>query len=156
MMRIRIVKSATGAVTVFDMPEEIITNTRRAFNTSPTTLTGYPAGEIPEGKYIGPASDPSCIFLFTGDCGAADQIMIQAPSFVRFDMRVKKKFPFGRKAYFELDVEVLNVFDNVNFNYVFNPGSGNTVFQVQSAYTDINTTYDPGGRIGQIVWRLTW
>jgi hypothetical protein len=75
---------------------------------------------------------------------------------VRFDMRVKKKFPFGRKAYFELDVEVLNVFDNVNFNYVFNPGSGNTVFQVQSAYTDINTTYDPGGRIGQIVWRLTW
>jgi Carboxypeptidase regulatory-like domain len=36
-MRLRIVKSATGATTVFDMPEDIITNTRRAFNTSPTT-----------------------------------------------------------------------------------------------------------------------
>jgi hypothetical protein len=27
---------------------------------------------------------------------------------------------------------------------------------VTSAYTDINTTFDPGGRIGQIHWRINW
>ncbi len=24
------------------------------------------------------------------------------------------------------------------------------------SYTDINTTFDPGGRIGQLVWRINW
>jgi len=37
-----------------------------------------------------------------------------------------------------------------------NPGEGSTIFQVTSAYTDINTTFDPGGRIGQVVWRINW
>ena len=32
-------------------------------------------------------------------------------------MRVKKRFPFGGKASVELDFEVLNVFDNINFNH---------------------------------------
>src|SRR5688572_15732373 len=63
---------------------------------------------------------------------------------------------FGRTASFELDFEVLNVFDNVNFDPAYNPGSGNTIFQVTSGYTDINTTFDPGGRLGQIVWRINW
>jgi hypothetical protein len=84
------------------------------------------------------------------------QLLITAPPFTRIDMRFKKKFPFGRKANFELDFEILNVFDNVNFLYEFNPGGGNGVFLVEDAYTDINTTYDPGGRIGQIVWRINW
>ena len=25
-----------------------------------------------------------------------------------------------------------------------------------TCYTDINPTFDPGGRLGQIVWRLNW
>ncbi|HEY7498463.1 MAG TPA: hypothetical protein VH740_08115 [Vicinamibacterales bacterium] len=28
--------------------------------------------------------------------------------------------------------------------------------QVPSGDTDINMTFDPGGRIGQIVWRVNW
>lgn len=43
---------------------------------------------------------------------------------------------------------MLNALDNINFNPAFNPGSGNTIFQVTTAYTDINTTFDPGGRLG--------
>jgi len=27
---------------------------------------------------------------------------------------------------------------------------------VTSAYTDVNTTFDPGGRVGQLVWRFDW
>ncbi len=55
-----------------------------------------------------------------------------------------------------MQLDLLNAFDNVNFNSQFNPGGGATVFQVTSGYTDINTTFDPGGRIGQIVLRMNF
>jgi hypothetical protein len=51
---------------------------------------------------------------------------------------------------------VLNVFDNINFNHNATPGGGTGTFQVTSAYTDIYTTFDPGGRIGQLVLRFNW
>jgi hypothetical protein len=57
---------------------------------------------------------------------------------------------------FELRLDVLNVFDNINFNPVANPGSGATIFQTGSAYTDASNTYDPGGRLGQIMVRFNW
>jgi hypothetical protein len=155
--KIRIVRDPeTGTTTVFSMPQDILENTRRAFNTSPTSPTGYGADGPPTGRYLAPVSDQNCLSLFAGDCGVARQLLIMAPPFTRLDLRFKKKFPFGRRANFELDFEVLNAFDNVNFNYAFNPGGGNGVFLVDDAYTDINTTYDPGGRIGQIVWRINW
>ena len=49
-------------------------------------------------------------------------------------------------------------FDNINFNHAvnFNPGTSLDTFRVTSAYTDANTTFDPGGRIGQLVWRINW
>ena len=58
----------------------------------------------------------------------------------------------------QLMAEVLNVFDNINFNHSVNfaPANGEDTFRVTSAYTDINTTFDPGGRIGQLVWRINW
>lgn len=51
---------------------------------------------------------------------------------------------------------MLNVFDNINFNHQATPGGAADTFQVETAYTDINSTADPGGRIGQIQWRITW
>jgi hypothetical protein len=54
------------------------------------------------------------------------------------------------------------VFDTINFNHggtttnVLNPNNGQNTFRVTSAYTDINTTFDPGGRVGQLVWRINW
>jgi hypothetical protein len=153
---IRIVKSATGAVTVFNLPDDIIENTRRAYNTDPTTPSGYPVGGEPTGRYIAPASSPGCIYLFTFDCGTSEQIWVRGPWFSRWDFTFRKRFPIGGRATFDLAFEMLNALDNVNFNPVFNPGSGNTIFQVTSGYTDINTTFDPGGRLGQIVTRFSW
>ena len=69
---------------------------------------------------------------------------------------VPKRVPIGGRATFDLDFELLNAFDNTNFNPAFNPGGGDTIFQVTSGYTDINTTFDPGGRLGQIVTRFSW
>lgn len=154
--KIRTVKSDTGTITVFSFPQDIIDNTRRAYNTDPTSATGYSADGVPTGRYIGPASDPGCIALYAGDCGADRQVLLLGPLETRFDMSIKKRFPFGRKANVEVALDVLNVFDNINFNHASTPGSGANTFRVTSAYTDINTTFDPGGRIGQLSWRITW
>ena len=84
-------------------------------------------------------------------------------------MRLKKSFGLGGRRSFEIMAEVLNVFDTINFNHGGptstiqggtslnpSPNDGNDTFRVTSAYTDINTTFDPGGRVGQLVWRLNW
>jgi hypothetical protein len=156
--KIRTVKSADGTTTVYDFPQDIIDNTRRAFNTDPTSATHYGGDGPPTGRYIAPASDPSCVKIYDGDCGVPVQQLLLGPMFSRWDMRLNKKFPFGRKASFELAVEMLNVFDNINFNFATdpNPATSSNTFRVTSAFTDINTTADPGGRIGQLQWRISW
>jgi hypothetical protein len=153
---IRTVRSDIGDITVFSFPQDIVDNTRRAYNTDPTSLTGYSGDGAPTGRYIAPASTPDCIAIYRGDCGAPRQVLLRGPVETRFDMRLNKRFPFGRKANVELTLEVLNVFDNINFNHNATPGGAADTFQVETAYTDINTTADPGGRIGQIQWRFTW
>jgi hypothetical protein len=157
---IRADRSATGTTTVWSFPQDIVDNTRRAFNTDPTSSTGYGAEGPPTGRYIAPLSSPECLSVYVGDC-APRQITLNGPLFSRVDMRIKKRFPFARKAYVEIDFEMQNVFDSANFNHAFDltpdaPLTANDVFRVTSAYTDINTTYDPGGRLGQIVWRVSW
>jgi hypothetical protein len=73
-------------------------------------------------------------------------------------MRLKKEFPIKSRVTFQLIAEVLNVFDSENFNHSTNlaPTNVTDAFRVTSAYTDVNTTFDPGGRIGQLAWRVSW
>jgi hypothetical protein len=153
--KIRIDRSVTPSI-VYLLPQDIVDNTRRAFNTDPTSATGYGADGPPTGRYLAPEADANCVPIEPGDCSGKRNVFVWGPKFVRFDFSLKKRFPFGRKASFDFTFEMLNVFDNVNFNSAFNPGGGATIFQTNSAYTDINNTFDPGGRLGQIVWRLNW
>ena len=48
------------------------------------------------------------------------------------------------------------MFDNINFNQSNSPGAGAGIFQATTAYTDLNNVFDPGGRLGQLVFRLNW
>jgi len=154
--KIRTYKSATGTTTVYSMAQDIIDNTRRAYNPDPTSTTGYSTFGVPSGRYIRPGgTEAGCIRIYRQDCGAKD-IAINGPAFTRVDLRIKKSFPFLSRGNVELMLEVFNAFNNINFNHSMSPGSGETIFQVGSAYTDINTTFDPGGRIGQIHWRINW
>jgi hypothetical protein len=157
VFKIRTSLNATGLTQVFSFPQDIIDNTVKAFNTDPTSPTGYGALGAPTGRYIRPASDANCIYLYRGDCGTQD-INLNGPLFNRVDMKVTKKFPIGGRANIEIAMEVLNAFDNVNFNHstAFNPNNDIDTFRVTSGYTDINTTFDPGGRIGQLLWRINW
>ena len=154
--KIRIEQNAAGTTQVFSFPEDIRLNTWAAFSTDPTSPTGYSAARgVPTGRYIRPASDANCIAIYRYDCNTPD-INLNGPLFSRWDMRLKKRFPITGRVNVEFMAEVLNVFDNINFNHNVDYEDGQDTFRVTSAYTDINTTFDPGGRIGQLVWRINW
>ena len=50
------------------MPDDVILNTRRAFNGSSTSLTGYSDLGVPEGRYFAPANSATCLQVKAGDC----------------------------------------------------------------------------------------
>ena len=138
------------------LPDEIVANTRAAFSNSNSTLNGYSTSlGAPVGKYIAPANSASCIQIRSGDC-APRNVFLLAPWFRRFDIGGIKRFDVGGSKNFELRFDLLNVFNTPNFNPVANPGTGENIFRVTSAYTDPSNTYDPGGRIGQLNFRFSW
>ena len=151
------INPANGLPTVYMLPDDVILNTRRAFSIDPTSPTGYSALGVPEGRYLAPANFGDCVNLRLGggDC-APSTIMLRAPWFTRFDIGVTKKFPLRGTTNFEVRLDVLNVFDNINFDPVANPGSGAGIFQTTGFYDDPSNTYDPGGRLGQIMFRFNW
>ena len=141
---------------VYMLPDDVIQNTRRAFSISSTTLNGYSASlGAPEGKYIAPANGGGCLQVRAGDC-APRELILKAPWFSRVDFGITKKFPLGGTRNVEVRFDILNLFDNINFDVVANPGTGATIFQTTSAYTDASNTYDPGGRLGQLMFRFNW
>ncbi len=149
------INPANGLETVYMMPDDVILNTRRAYSIDPTSVTGYSALGVPEGKYFAPPDFGDCIQLRAGDCEPRT-LLIRAPWFTRIDVGVTKKFPIKGSTNFEVRLDVLNLFDNINFDNVANPGSGAGIFQTTGFYDDPSNTYDPGGRLGQIMFRFNW
>jgi hypothetical protein len=145
--QIRVVNDPlTGAITVWNMPQDIIDNTRRAYNTDPTSPTGYPEGEEPTGRYFAPASGPDCMGLYPGDC--APDMYFYGAWFAEFDFRLAKRFPLGVKANFEVNIEVQNALGATNFTQSLSPGSGGNVFRIQNQRS--------GARSGQFVVRFSF
>ena len=147
--------------TPYMLPDDVILNTRRAFSVSVTSQTGYSSLGVPEGKYIAPANSENCIQIKAGDC-APRTVMVRAPFYTRFDIGIMKRFPIKGAMNFEFKVDLLNAFDNINFNPAGASGTNQAagtradIFQVQSAFTDLSNTFDPGGRLGQLMFRLNW
>jgi hypothetical protein len=137
------------------LPDDIILNTRRAFTFDPESPTGYGELGVPEGRYIAPANSADCIELKSGDCGPR-ALLIRAPYFVRFDVGWTKRIPLRGRTNLEVRFDLLNLLDNINFNPAANPGDDDDIFRVTSAYQDSSNTYDPGGRLGQIMIRINW
>lgn len=144
-----------GRQVVTMLPDDIILNTRRAFNTSATSATGYSDLGAPEGRYLAPPQYDGCITVSAGDC-APRSLLIRAPWFTRVDISLSKRIAVGGRRSVDLSVNVFNLFDNINFTPVANPGTGATIFQVTGAYQDASNTYDPGGRLGELVLRFNW
>jgi hypothetical protein len=144
----------TGLRTVYMLPQDIIDNTILAFSTSATSPTGY-AGAAPTGRYMAPANSAACLQVVRGDCAPRD-VYVTGPMFTRFDMTARKTFGLGGRKNFQFEADVLNVFNAIGFNAVGNASASATFAQVTTAYTDVSNTFDPGGRLGQLVFRINW
>ena len=154
---------------VFWLPDDIATNTIRAFNVSATGL-GY-AGTAPTGRYISPGSSNGCVQAFAGQCGFGN-LVLHGPRFLREDLSIVKKIGLGEKRNLELRADFLNAINNINFRvgtYATDnvsvgsagvPTFSNALFgQLNSpdtAYRDTSTTNDPGGRLIQLVLRFNF
>ncbi len=154
--------AATGIDEVWMLPDDVILNTRRAFSTSNTTRDGYSTSlGAPEGRYIAPANSATCVQVRNGDC-ASRSVLVLSPWFQRFDFGVAKRVNTGGSTNIEVRFDLLNLFDNANYNpagasgTTSAAGTSATIFRTTSAYTDASNTYDPGGRIGQLMIRLNW
>lgn len=148
---------------VYHLPQDIIDNTRRAFNVSATAAGGYSTLGAPTGRYFSPASSRGCIEAFTGQCGSTN-LVLYGPRFDRYDLSIVKKTRITERVNFEFRAEFLNAFNHINF-IVGNPandtntigGFANATFgQVTQAYRDTSTTNDAGGRQIQIVGRINF
>jgi hypothetical protein len=146
------------------VPQDIIDNTRRANNFSPSTADGYSASlGAPTGRYIAPGNSSGCIAIVTGQCGGTQHV-VYGPHFTRFDISLVKQVRIRERVNVELRGEFLNAFNNINFfigsvtaSESSIGGLGGTGFgQVNAAYRDTSTTNDPGGRLVQIVARINF
>jgi len=151
----RIDVSPTGAVTVWDMPKDVVDNTVLAYSTSATSPTFY-AGAKPSGRFFAPASRPAgvysgdysgaCMGLFPGDC--APDLFFHGPWFGEFDFKLVKKFQLPGKTVFETNIEVFNALKGTNFNPAVNPSVSANSFRI--------TAQGSAARQAQLVFRVTF
>lgn len=159
-----------GVQVVTYLPEDIIINTRRAFdiNVANTNSNGgygttYGTGG-PQGRYIAPAGTGNCVARFGGECGF-NNLIVYGPSFFKLDAAIMKKIKLGEKRNIELRLTSLDVLNAPNFRVggwaadVVSLGVGGSTFGQMgngSAYQDTSTTNDPGGRIIDLMIRFNF
>ncbi len=153
---------------IFFLPQDVITNTVRAFNVdvtriTDTTLKGYSTRGAPTGAYFAPANSGGCVQVYGGQC-APPRIVVFGPGFGRYDLSIVKRTKITEKVSFEFRAEFLNAFNNINF-MIGNPANDftgiggfntDTFGRLGQAYQDLSTTNDPGGRMVQIVGRINF
>ncbi len=149
------VDASSGKQLLFILPQEIIDNTIKAFSTSATSATGYGSLGPPSGRYFAPANGPDCLQVVTGDCAPRNHY-VTGPKVVTFDLSAVKRFTLAGHTNFEFRAEMLNAFNNINFTPVAQTGNSATINQVTAAQRDVNNTQNPGGRLMQFVFRLTF
>ncbi len=135
----------------------------RAFNTSATSASGYGSLGAPSDRYIAPANSIGCIEAFTGQCRGT-RLILFGPHLTRFDISAVKRFHIKERFSAELRDEFLDIFNNINF--VIGNTNNNTnsatnfssasYSQITSAYQDLSTTNDPGGRLIQLLLRVNF
>jgi len=137
---------------IFMFPEDIVTNTIRAFSTSATSATGY-SGTPPTGRYFAPANTTDCIEVVSGagECGGVQSLVLQGPLFEQSDLRIAKRTNITGRINFEIAAEALNVFNTANFVPNGEADSSTLTNYLVTGLTGTNTS-----RVIQIVSRINW
>jgi hypothetical protein len=147
LKEVRFVTDAAGVTTVWNFPQDIIDETRKAFNTDETQPTFYAPGTAPSGRYFAPAGGPGCNFLYPGDCNTPE-LKFDGRWFGEFDFGIRKMIPLPSKARFEISAEVFNALAALNFPNQINPGSGANIFRITSTQSNARTA--------QLSFRVSW
>lgn len=162
-----------GGIAYF-LPQNIIDNTIKAFNVDVRNnsnipnnpngqFNGFSSRGVPTGAYFAPANRNGCLQVYSGQC-APNRVILFGPAFARYDLSVVKRVKITEKVNFELRGEFLNAFNNINFMI---GGAGNdftgiggfatdSFGRITTAYQDLSTTNDPGGRMVQFVARINF
>jgi hypothetical protein len=146
---------------VYNLPQDIIDNTVKAYSVNARSLTGYGDLGAPEGRYIAPANGPDCIetgFAAGADANAAfgacgaQSVVVTGPKLVRFDLSVVKRIPIKGRVNAEFRGEFLNAFNTPWFS----PVTGNDGDGLFGDRDEFRVTSADSGRTVQLVWRLNW
>jgi len=146
---------------VYILPQDIIDNTIKAFSVN---ATGYTNG-APTGRYMKPANGPDCLESAQssvnasnagfGDCGGRS-LIVTGPKVVRFDMSIIKQIKVAKTVGLEYQLQIFNVFNNVNFLPVtgYSTASGYNNYANADAY-QITSAVDQS-RTMQMAFRIVW
>ena len=160
----------SGKTKVYMLPDDIIQNTIKAYSFDATSATGYGSGGAPTGRYLEPvsAADPNgnptgCISGYSTQCTGSQALhhYVTGPAFFRTDIGVGKRLDITKRVWGDFRVDILNVFNNIDFFGVTwsTTDSGKASlggYEVTSAYRDSSNTQDPGGRIIQLSFRVSF
>ena len=147
---------------IYMLPQDIVDNTIKAFDTSATSPTGYGTGGAPTGRYLAPANGPNCISLtdtgvytaanfgpnygFSG-CGEGG-LVVTGPLFKTVNLGISKFFKAKGASKLEFRAQLINAFNWANFTPV---GSATSV----AANYEVTGLSD-GPRIAELVFRFSW
>jgi hypothetical protein len=138
---------------IYNLPQDIIDNTVKAWNVSATSPTGYGTRGVPEGRYIAPANGPDCIETAQGfgDCGV-NSLVVTGPKLVRFDLSAEKRIPIKGRVNFVFRAEMLNAFNTPWFS----PVTGVDDDGLYGDPDEFRVTGADSGREMQLVFRVNW
>ncbi|MFM9905232.1 MAG: carboxypeptidase regulatory-like domain-containing protein [Pyrinomonadaceae bacterium] len=157
-----------GPTVVTFLPADIILNTQRAFDISVTGAGGYGTqfggGGAPTGRFLAPAGYGNCQSQYSGNCGFQN-LIVHGPAFRTFDVAVGKRVGFGERRSVELRATFLDVLNKPSFriggwaNDVVTSAVGGSTFGqlgAGTAYQDLSTTNNPGGRVIDLLLRINF
>jgi hypothetical protein len=163
------IKVRKGPNVVTYLPDDIILNTQKAFTIDVTNTANNGYGTTfgtggPTGRFIAPAGYGNCQQRFAGECGF-NNLIVYGPKFFKFDVTLAKKIMLGESRNLEFRATFLDALNRPNFRVGgwaadtvgITPG-GATFGQLGSttAWQDISTTNDPGGRLIDLMVRLNF
>jgi hypothetical protein len=157
-----------GRNVVTYLPNDIILNTKRAFDINANTASGYGSqfegGGAPQGRFIAPAGYGNCLNRSAGECGFR-RLVLYGPSFFKMDLAVLKRIQFDEKRNVELKATFFDLLNRPNFRVggfggnftnVTAFGTGFGELGSGTAYQDPFGSNDPGGRIIDLTLRINF
>lgn len=156
---------STSVANVTFLPADIISNTIRAFTTTPTTVGGYASGQAPTGSFIAPAGYGNCQYRSLSEVCGFRKFVLYGPDFFKIDATVIKKVMIGEKRSVELRVSAFDVLNKTNWRLGGWTGNVNNITAFTGtfgqmlngwSFQDPSGSNDPGGRLIDLMLRLNF